>query len=83
MKLQFAKKNNGNINIENAVIRSIKKNHGVKPQGRRYNDFELSIGIGALNVNKKCHNFIDKNIMALPNVATIKKATSMLMQKVK
>lgn len=66
-----------------AVIHSIRKNKAQpNTRGRRYNNVEMTLAIGSLNVSKKCHRFISKNIMPLPSITTVRKLTSTLMEKV-
>lgn len=50
--------------------------------GRRYSSQSLCLGIGALNVSRKCHEFIRANIMPLPSVTTLRQLTSACMEKV-
>jgi len=78
-KLEAAKKS---TSIDHPVISSIKRNSFKSPYGRRYSNFETLIGIGALNIGRKCHRFINNNIMPLPSISTIKNLSSTFMEKV-
>jgi hypothetical protein len=64
------------------VIKCIKRNGPVNKRGRRYNSFETSIGIKAWNISRKCHSFINQNLMPIPSLQNLRRLTSTLLENV-
>lgn len=68
---------------DHPVVSAIMRNTSKSPHGRRYNDHDMLLGIGALNIGKKCHTFINNNIMPLPSPSTIQGLANSIFEKVR
>jgi hypothetical protein len=67
---------------DEAIIHAIKQKPISKPGGQRYSKWQKLIGLGALNISKKCHTFIASNIMPLPSVTSLQKTIGVVMKQV-